>query len=127
MTDAEGNENALDGEDSTPKTADAEDHQAVASAIGSAADTVSYDSAAAAESLDASAGAAQEVVAENEAISPLIAGPTGLYAPKPPSKNLYVGNLFFDTQPANLRGLFEGCGKINSVTIVKDARGLSRG
>lgn len=126
-TDAEGNEKALDGEYSTPKSADVEDHQAVASAIESAADTVSYDSAAAVESLDASAGVAQEGLAENTAVASQITETTGLYAPKPPSKNLYVGNLFFDTQPANLKGLFEGCGKINSVVIVKDARGLSRG
>ena len=44
-----------------------------------------------------------------------------------PSKNLYVGNLFFDVTSDHLRKEMERFGTITSVRIVMDNRGLSKG
>jgi RNA recognition motif-containing protein len=44
------------------------------------------------------------------------------------SINIYVGNLSFDTNEAELRGLFEARGAVDSVKIISDQfTGRSRG
>ncbi|KAL8883814.1 MAG: hypothetical protein Q9215_007999 [Flavoplaca cf. flavocitrina] len=45
----------------------------------------------------------------------------------PPSTNIYVGNLFFDVREDDLRKKFEECGTIESVKLIMDNRGLSKG
>ena len=44
------------------------------------------------------------------------------------SKNLYVGNLSFDTNDQTLRGLFEQHGEVDSARVITDREsGRSRG
>ena len=44
------------------------------------------------------------------------------------SKNLYVGNLSFDTNDQSLRGLFEQHGDVESARVISDREtGRSRG
>jgi len=44
------------------------------------------------------------------------------------SKNLYVGNLSFDTTGDSLRGLFEQYGEVDSAKVITDREsGRSRG
>ncbi|MCF8034224.1 MAG: RNA-binding protein [Desulfarculaceae bacterium] len=44
------------------------------------------------------------------------------------SKNLYVGNLSFDTNDQSLRGLFEQHGEVESARVISDREtGRSRG
>jgi cold-inducible RNA-binding protein len=44
------------------------------------------------------------------------------------ARNLYVGNLPFDTAENDLRTLFEGAGAVESVNVVRDmATGRARG
>ncbi len=44
------------------------------------------------------------------------------------SKNLYVGNLSFDTTDESLRGLFEQHGEVDSAKVITDRMtGRSRG
>ena len=44
------------------------------------------------------------------------------------SKNLYVGNLSFDTTEETLRGLFEQHGEVDSAKVISDRMtGRSRG
>ncbi|KAL8784945.1 MAG: hypothetical protein Q9213_003687, partial [Squamulea squamosa] len=45
----------------------------------------------------------------------------------PPSKSIYVGNLFFDVREDDLRKKFEECGTIENVKLIMDNRGLSKG
>ncbi|KAL8736528.1 MAG: hypothetical protein Q9181_002399 [Wetmoreana brouardii] len=45
----------------------------------------------------------------------------------PPSASIYVGNLFFDVKEEDLRKQFEKCGPIESIKIILDNRGLSKG
>jgi nucleolin len=47
--------------------------------------------------------------------------------PIPPSKNLYVGNLFYEVTAEQLEGVFSRFGEIESVRLIYDSRGLSRG
>ncbi|KAL8685187.1 MAG: hypothetical protein Q9218_007915 [Villophora microphyllina] len=48
--------------------------------------------------------------------------------PQPtPQPNVYVGNLFFDVKSEDLRKEFEKCGPIESVKLIMDNRGLSKG
>ena len=44
-----------------------------------------------------------------------------------PTKNVYVGNLFFDVGPEDLKREFEQAGPVVDSKIVKDTRGLSKG
>ncbi|CAL8584368.1 hypothetical protein XPA_009970 [Xanthoria parietina] len=44
-----------------------------------------------------------------------------------PSSSVYIGNLFFDVREEDLRKKFEGCGTIESVKLIMDNRGLSKG
>ncbi|CAO1606441.1 hypothetical protein XANCAGTX0491_009940 [Xanthoria calcicola] len=44
-----------------------------------------------------------------------------------PSSSVYIGNLFFDVREDDLRKKFEGCGTIESVKLIMDNRGLSKG
>ncbi|KAL8644652.1 MAG: hypothetical protein Q9210_007145 [Variospora velana] len=45
----------------------------------------------------------------------------------PPSTTVYVGNLFFDVREEDLRREFEKLGAIESVKLIMDNRGLSKG
>ncbi|KAL8695619.1 MAG: hypothetical protein Q9224_003289, partial [Gallowayella concinna] len=45
----------------------------------------------------------------------------------PESSSVYVGNLFFDVRVEDLRTKFEEAGTIESIKIVMDNRGLSKG
>ncbi|KAL8986874.1 MAG: hypothetical protein Q9177_003868 [Variospora cf. flavescens] len=45
----------------------------------------------------------------------------------PPSTTVYVGNLFFDVREEDLRREFEKLGAIESVKLILDNRGLSKG
>ncbi|KAL8903506.1 MAG: hypothetical protein Q9171_007381 [Xanthocarpia ochracea] len=45
----------------------------------------------------------------------------------PPRKSVYVGNLFFDVKEEDLRKKFEECGTIESIKLIMDNRGLSKG
>ncbi len=44
-----------------------------------------------------------------------------------PCTTLYVGNIFFDTELADVQRHFEKAGAIKEVKIIKDQRGLSKG
>lgn len=45
----------------------------------------------------------------------------------PPGPSVYVGNLFFDVREDDLRREFEKVGAIESVKVIVDNRGLSKG
>ncbi|KAI4111965.1 MAG: hypothetical protein LQ338_008341, partial [Usnochroma carphineum] len=45
----------------------------------------------------------------------------------PPNQTVYVGNLFFDVREDDLRREFEKMGAIESVKLIMDNRGLSKG
>ncbi|KAI4239963.1 MAG: hypothetical protein L6R40_005394 [Gallowayella cf. fulva] len=44
-----------------------------------------------------------------------------------PNKSVYLGNLFFDVREDDIRKKFEGLGEIESIKLVTDNRGLSKG
>ena len=44
-----------------------------------------------------------------------------------PTAGIYIGNLLFDVTAADLEREFQPFGKISSVTVATDARGLSKG
>ncbi|KAL9592047.1 MAG: hypothetical protein Q9179_007108 [Wetmoreana sp. 5 TL-2023] len=44
-----------------------------------------------------------------------------------PSASVYIGNLYFDVNEEDVRKYFEKCGPIESVKIILDNRGLSKG
>ena len=96
----------------------------MSSAISSAADSITTGAsrirervADAASAFGASAGAASA-----------IAGSTRAKSHTPESEHtLYVGNLFFDVTEDALQREMERFGTINSVRIISDGRGLSKG
>jgi hypothetical protein len=45
----------------------------------------------------------------------------------PPSRGIYVGNLYFDITEARLEAEFKKAGEIEKVNIVRDGRGFSKG
>jgi nucleolin len=47
--------------------------------------------------------------------------------PAPPGKTLYIGNLYYDVTSEQLTKVFSRFGEVESVKIVYDNRGLSRG
>jgi len=58
--------------------------------------------------------------------------PSGQHQPSstfelPPSKKLYVGNVFFDIKDSDLRQEFEAFGPIESCRISVDYKGFSKG
>ena len=52
---------------------------------------------------------------------------TASFSTPPPSNNVYVGNLFYDTTSEGLRKQFEKYGIVQRATIIHDTRGLSKG
>lgn len=44
-----------------------------------------------------------------------------------PVPSVYVGNLFFDVKEEDLREEFQKCGEIESIKLIMDNRGLSKG
>lgn len=51
----------------------------------------------------------------------------GLRSQSPPSKILYVGNLFFEVTSANLEAEFARYGEVTNSRVVSDNRGMSKG
>lgn len=45
----------------------------------------------------------------------------------PPSRSIYVGNLYFDVTEAQLEAEFGKAGNIDKMNIVRDGRGFSKG
>ena len=115
-TEAQHGENSIasssvEEDTSIPKSADQENHSTVASAISSAAET-------------ASTKASDMVGSVTEAA----AGASRYFAPEGnPGTNIYVGNLFFDVTEDTLKRDFAQFGQINSIKIIVDGRGLSKG
>lgn len=48
-------------------------------------------------------------------------------SPAPPNKTVYVGNLYYEVTEDQLKRVFSRFGAIESVNVVFDNRGLSRG
>lgn len=53
--------------------------------------------------------------------------PRGRDGAAPPSKQLYIGNLFFDVTEEDLRREFSRFGTITNLRVIKDPRGMSKG
>lgn len=47
--------------------------------------------------------------------------------PAPPNNTVYVGNLYYEVSPDQLKRVFSRFGEVEAVKIVYDNRGLSRG
>lgn len=47
--------------------------------------------------------------------------------PAPPGKSVYVGNLYYEVNADQLQRVFSRFGEIESVKVIYDNRGLSRG
>ena len=103
-----------------------EDAQDVASSAEAAQET-----AAAAESTAQSAAAATAPSSfaspPPPANFPPRDGPTSSFGRPAPTPILYIGNLFFEVNPAQLESEFSRFGRIVNCRIVSDARGLSKG
>ena len=116
-----------------PKSADEDEHSTIASAISSTTQNVTARAYDAAESVVESMGSARDTVTD---AAQAAAGSGGLgfsrgpdsSDPAPvPSKNLYVGNLFFDVTAEDLKKEMERFGTVTDIRIVMDNRGLSKG
>ena len=115
-------------DDAEPRiSSDAEDHSAVTSAINSASETVSQKVSDAAESLTASAGVVRESLGGATASAASGLGFDSNEKDIVQSKTVYVGNLFFDVEPEDLKREFEKAGSVEGTKIIKDHRGLSKG
>ena len=113
-TEAEHGENSIaqsQDTSSAPESADQENHSTVASAVASAAQTASSTVSNAVESVASTVGLNAE------------RGPGEIS----PSSTIYVGNLFFDVTEEVIMRDFAQFGSINSVRIILDSRGLSKG
>ena len=106
----------LDETDHVPTSADHENHSSVAAAVSSAAETVSTKASEATEA------AAQFVTGSSDDRQP-----RSTQSRQDPSGSLYIGNLFFDVTEEALRKEMDRFGPIESVKIVVDGRGLSKG
>ncbi|KAL9613012.1 MAG: hypothetical protein Q9204_008924, partial [Flavoplaca sp. TL-2023a] len=103
------------------------------SAQGQDHSTVGYLAESAADKVKESASNAFDAIAGSSASSEPSRGAFGGSSARranfdtPPSTNVYVGNLFFDVREDDLRKKFEECGTIESVKLIMDNRGLSKG
>ena len=127
-TEAQYGENSIakSSEESTSEVTAAEP----SSESGSPSVTEAVKSAAN-DTKDKAAEAAREAVgAASNAASSLTGSPSEArqeVAEKEVTRTLYVGNLFFDVDPAALEKEFSKAGKVMHVKIIQDQRGLSKG
>lgn len=103
-----------------------EEHSAVASALSSAKNTLSNTASRAAETARGYATEAASAAGVGAATTEAMLGRT-VGEDSSEGHTLYVGNLFFDVTEDVLKKEFEKFGTINSVRIVMDGRGLSKG
>ncbi|KAL8946102.1 MAG: hypothetical protein Q9222_007457 [Ikaeria aurantiellina] len=97
--------------DYTPQDQGSSGHNTIGDFASSAADTAKDTASSAYDAITGGAGRSSAP------------GRTDI----PPSKSVYVGNLFFDMREEDLRQEFEKCGTIESIKIIMDNRGLSKG
>lgn len=113
-----------------PKSADENEDSTIASAISSTTDDVTSRASDAAESVAQAMGSARDTVTDAAGAA---AGSVGLGFSRgatsnaPPSKSLYVGNLFFDVTVEDLKKEFQRFGTVNDIRVIVDNRGLSKG
>ncbi|KAL8895439.1 MAG: hypothetical protein Q9192_003632 [Flavoplaca navasiana] len=111
-----------EGQQGRGSSAQGQDHSTVGELAESAADKVKE-----------SASSAFDTIAGSSASSEPSRGTFGGSSARqanfdtPPSPSVYVGNLFFDVREDDLRKKFEECGTIESVKLIMDNRGLSKG
>ena len=126
-----------------PASADQEDSSTIASAISSVKETVSTQASHAAESISGSAESAKRMVGDAAATaglgfaerdqqsyrsrSPQQYGRGSTSRSNDPSNALYIGNLYFDVTEDDLRREMERFGTVQSIKIIYDGRGLSKG
>ncbi|KAL9114003.1 MAG: hypothetical protein Q9187_007527, partial [Circinaria calcarea] len=119
---------------SAQETLDSADHesQSVASAISSAAGTVSNKVSEATETAAQAVGASTDYMKRSAANAAHAAGVgsssdevDGKTSTTP--KTVYVGNLFFDVSEDSIRQAMQRFGTVNNVKIIYDGRGLSKG
>jgi nucleolin len=91
--------------------------------ISDAASTVGNAAAAAGASLSDAAGFSRG--GRNEGAASY--GKDSFGKDAPPSKTLYIGNLFFDVRGEDLKREFEAAGTVTDVRVIMDSRGLSKG
>ncbi|KAI4272802.1 MAG: hypothetical protein LQ337_005047 [Flavoplaca oasis] len=120
--DNEPGTSAQEGQEGRGSSAQGQDHSTVGELAESAADRVKES---ASNAFDAIAGSS----ASSEPSRGTFGGSSARQAnfDTPPSTNVYVGNLFFDVREDDLRKKFEECGTIESVKLIMDNRGLSKG
>lgn len=102
---------------------DSEDRPTLWSTVESVAEKVADNASKAAQSVTAGTEEAIDYMSDGLGFS----RENRPYQEPEPSRGLYVGNLFFDVTPAQLREEFEKAGKVVRADIAKDARGFSKG
>lgn len=108
----------------TSESAAQEDDGAVTSAISSAADSVATGASRVRERVADAASA----VGASAGVASAIAGTDSSRSHNVESAHiLYVGNLFFDVTEDALKREMERFGAVNTIKIVHDGRGLSKG
>ncbi|KAI9784191.1 MAG: hypothetical protein M1835_003643 [Candelina submexicana] len=111
-----------------PTSADQDDHSTVASAISSATSSAASKVSSAAEKVGEYAESARDSVADHAQETVAYKGSRSqLGRNTEPTKNIYVGNLFFDVTEDDLRKEAERIGVVNNLRIIYDGRGLSKG
>ncbi|KAI9847338.1 MAG: hypothetical protein M1830_007393, partial [Pleopsidium flavum] len=123
---------------------DEDERSTIAAAVSSVSDTVSAQASNAADSVAQSTGSVRESITGT---AEAFAAGAGLRSPQrdqdqrggafreggrgppqaPASKSLYVGNLYFDVTEEDLKKEMERFGTVQSVKIIYDGRGLSKG
>jgi hypothetical protein len=84
------------------------------------------DSMAAAGDAAPDAAAAQATFEDKAASIPPRTN-RGIYAENDPKPSIYLGNLFFDLTENDIKRTFSQFGEVQSVRILRDMRGLSKG
>ncbi len=102
---------------------DSEDRPTLWSTVESVAEKVAGNASKAAQSVTAGTEEAIDYMSDGLGFS----REDRPYQEPEPSRGLYVGNLFFDVTPAQLREEFEKAGKLVKAEIARDARGFSKG
>ena len=109
--------------------ADQEDHSTISSALSSATETVSNTASSATTAAETIRGYAADAAAAagiGAATAQVPAGRSGGEG-APQSTTIYVGNLFFDVTEEILKKEFQRFGDVDTVRIIRDGRGLSKG
>ncbi|KAL8828878.1 MAG: hypothetical protein Q9191_002330 [Dirinaria sp. TL-2023a] len=105
------------------ESSDQDDSATVTEAVKSTADSVTYRAAQAASGVAAAASGAASQLTGSSSV-PQEGSPESMGRNK---KTVYVGNIFFDVKEAALEQEFSKAGQVESVKIIRDARGLSKG